>query len=104
MRILYLLPILLSVLFAGCSTTPVLEENKFIVVYTDLVIAQDTAISSGNDFNVVKDSVFRRHRITEKEYNETLDYYNQDPQRWDQFFNKVLKRLERLKKQHAKKT
>ena len=104
MKKLYSLPLLLSLILAGCSTPSVLEENKFIEVYTDLVIAQDTAISSGNDFNLVKDSVFKRHRITEKEYNETLDYYNQDPQRWDQFFNKVLKRLERLKKQHEKKT
>ncbi len=52
---------------------------------------------------LVKSNVFRKHGITGKEYNDTLDYYNEDPQRWDEFFKKTLDRLERLKKSYEKK-
>lgn len=95
--------LLLIIIFIGCSKPFRIEENKFIEIYTDLVIGQDTSVVPGNDLNIVKSSVFRKHGITAKEYQETLDYYNADPKRWDEFFNKTLERLERLKKSYEKK-
>ena len=68
---LFLLFILLS--FTGCSNK--INEDKFILVYSDLVIAQDT-LGGKVSQEAVKNTIFKKYNITEKNYNETLNYYN----------------------------
>jgi Domain of unknown function (DUF4296) len=89
---LILLLFLLS--FAGC--THKINEDKFILVYSDLVIAQDT-IKNNNNISTIKNTVFRKYNVTEKEYTETLNYYNSDPRKWEPFFNKTISHLEDLR-------
>jgi hypothetical protein len=87
--------IILLLCIIGCSNGRI-KEDKFVLVYTDLVIAQDTL---GNRFLLygLKGKVFKRYDVSEKEYNATLDYYNQDPKRWELFFTKAAAHLENLK-------
>jgi len=89
-----LLVILFLFLFAGCSNR--INEDKFVLVFSDLVIAQD---SLGNNFkqDAVKTTVFKKYNITNKEYDATLAYYNSNPKKWDQFFNKAIAHLEDLR-------
>jgi hypothetical protein len=94
-----LLLLLFLLTFAGCSGR--INEDKFILVYSDLVIAQDT-LKTNNNLNTIKSSVFRKYNVTEKEYTETLKYYNSDPRKWEDFFNKTISHLESLKSKKGK--
>ena len=89
-----LLVILLLFLLSGCSNR--INEDKFVLIYTDLLIAQD---SLGPNFKqeLVKTEVFKKYNISDKEYDATLDYYNTNPKKWDQFFNKAIAHLDELK-------
>jgi len=89
-----LLIILFLFLISGCSGR--INEDKFVLVFTDLVIAQD---SLGSNFKqeAVKKAVFKKYNITPKEYDATLAYYNSNPKKWDRFFNKAIAHLEELK-------
>lgn len=85
--ILYLFSILLVV--SGCWSKERLSEDTFVNVYTDLVITEDT-IAAGKDFKKV---VFGRYNITEQTYNNTVAYYNEKPEKWEKFFQKVEKKV-----------
>jgi hypothetical protein len=93
--ITYLLFILL---LSGCAKPSLIDEDKLVIVYTELVIAQDTTSSQGVDFNDIKQEIFDKYEVTEGEYNETIEYYNENPERWNEFFDKALARLEALRK------
>ena len=81
--------------FAGCSKSH-LDEDKFIIVYTDIIMAQDT-LGRRNSLDYIKRTVFKRNNISEQEYDMTLKYYNDDPVRWEQFFDKAIVYLEKKK-------
>jgi hypothetical protein len=98
MRILISL-LLLSILVAGgCEKQGIVEEDKFVLVYADLLTAQDTT-----SVQKVKSEIFKRHNISEKEYQETVDYYNSNPEKWDTFFNKVITYIEEKKQTPSSK-
>ena len=94
-----LLLLLFLLTFTGCSNR--INDDKFILVYSDLVIAQDT-LKTNNNLNAIKSTVFRKYNVTEKEYTETLNYYNSDPRKWEEFFNKTISHLEGLKSKKGK--
>ncbi len=58
---------------------------------------QDT--SSNTKLYKVREKVFKKYGITEKLYENTLKYYNEKPERWQNFFDKVISRVEKLKKE-----
>jgi hypothetical protein len=89
----FLLPALL--LFTGCQAHKI-QEDKFIKVYTDIMIAQDTSRPNTN-INLIKQQVFNKDGVTEKQYDYTVDYYNKDPKKWEAFFNKAITYLESQK-------
>ena len=85
--------------FAGCSNK--INEDKFILVYSDLVMAQDT-LKGNFKQSEIKNLVFKKYNVSEKEYNETLNYYNSDPRKWEAFFNKTISHLEGLRSKKGK--
>lgn len=87
---------LLCVIIPGCEDQPV-NEDKFIKVYTDLVIAQDTSERSLPLYEIKK-IVFAKNRITEQDYNHTLRFYNENPGKWETFFDKAIAYLEKQRK------
>lgn len=83
--------LLFTLLFiSGCKPKHI-DENKFIKIYTDIIIMKD---STGNTTENVKGEVFKKYNITSKDYESTLKYYNEDPERWDTFFEKAIAYLE----------
>jgi Domain of unknown function (DUF4296) len=92
--------ILLS--FSGCSKNRIINEDKFVKLYADLVIQQDTLNTLNYKTDSLKIAVFKRYDVNEEDYKNTIKYYNQDPSRWEKFFNKVTAYLEGLKKKNAK--
>jgi hypothetical protein len=94
-----ILLLLLLMTFTGCSGR--LNEDKFILIYSDLVIALDTAKVNTN-LDQIKSTVFKKYNVSEKEYSATLNYYNSDPRKWEAFFNKTISHLEGLRNKPGK--
>ncbi len=70
-----------------------------------MVIAQDSIIDKKevdssqvvNPRTTVRDSVLKKHNVSLSQYQNTVDYYNQDPERWQTFFEKVLAEVDSMK-------
>jgi len=90
-------PVLFLILFSACEDKDVIPEDKFIKVYVDLMVIQDTTGVSQVSADSIKAIVFKRYNITDADYNNTLDYYNDSPEKWDSFFKKAIAYVEELK-------
>jgi hypothetical protein len=89
-------------LFSGCSNDRILDEEKFVKVYTDLVIAHDTIPDGKANFDSVKQAVFNRYGITRGQYDSTVSYYNKDVDRWQSFFNSATAYIDTLRNRNRK--
>jgi len=97
--IIFLLPLLvISVLILNsCSAEEVIPEGKFIRVYVDLMIVQDTTRTNPLPLDSLKEIVFTKHDITSELYDKTIAKYNSSPEDWEEFFDKAIAYLEELK-------
>lgn len=93
----------LSLILFGCFGADKIPEDDFIKIYTDLIIVQDTLKLSGEELLLHKKTILKKYNYTEQEYEFTVDYYNEDVERWESFFEKTLKYLEELKKKETPK-
>lgn len=98
--ILSLITILL--LISSCSNERILDEHKFVKVYTDLVIAHDTIPESTANFDSVKQAIFKKYEITSGQYDSTVNYYNKDKERWQSFFNTATAYIDTLRSKNRK--
>ena len=88
------------ILFHGCDKeVKVIPDEKFIKVYVDLLILQDT---TNTDSLSLKTLVFKNHNVSDEEYNATIRYYNSEPKKWEEFFDKAINYVEALKKEAEK--
>ena len=78
--------------------TKVMPEEKFISFYYDYVIAQDSLGYDVETANRVREELFIKYQTTERMYLKTIDYYSEDPRRWDVFFEKVMKKMEETRR------
>ena len=86
-----------ALLLSSCSEEEVIPEEKFIHVYVDLMIVQDTTRVNSLPLDSLKDIVFTKHNITSELYDKTVAKYNSSPENWEEFFNKAIAYLEELK-------
>jgi hypothetical protein len=91
----FLIPILL--LLTYCTEKPRVQEDKFILVYTDLMFAQDTVLINTDNVDSLKTEVFIKHNISEEDYQQTIEFYNNSPGSWEKFFVRVEEYIESLK-------
>lgn len=92
--ILSILFICSQILFFSCGNDQPISEEKFIKIYANMVIMQDT--SSLNQ-DQVRDKVLSNYKYSLNDYKKTIDFYNSDPERWQKFFDKVVTYVESLK-------
>ena len=83
----------------SCSDNPPLKEDKFIRIYVDMVIAQDTTNAGALQILNIKKFVLKKYSVSEQDYNSTLRFYNSEPKRWRAFFDKAISYLEQLRKE-----
>lgn len=81
----------------SCSEKVPVSESKLLKVYTDLMFAQDTILVNSKNIDSLKSVIFSRYEISEEEYTKTLAFYNNNPVRWEKFFEKVINYVEGLK-------
>lgn len=93
MRNLFLL-FLISFLLFGCKSNLRIEEDDFVNLYADLLVARE--IYRGNDSAYIKarDSIYTSYNVNHFMVERTLQYYNSDTEKWKKFFEKVVRRLE----------
>ena len=93
---------LLSLFITACDKEPPIPEEKFIKVYVDLLIIQDTTNTDTFSLDSVKTIVFDRHSISVEQYDATINYYNSEPEKWQAFFDSATAYVEGLKKDAEK--
>ena len=86
------------IILSACEKEPDIPEDKFIKVYVDLLIMQDTTSTDSFSLDSLKAIVFEKNNITVEQYDATIQYYNEHPKRWEEFFDKALAYGEKLKK------
>jgi Domain of unknown function (DUF4296) len=87
-----------SLLFSACDKGPPIPEEKFIKVYVDLLIIQDTTTADTFSLDSIKTLVFTRHNISTEQYDEAINYYNSQPKKWTALFDSATAYAEGLKK------
>jgi len=88
---------IIFLLLLSCSEEEVIPEEKFIHIYVDLMIAQDTTRVNPLSLDSLKEIVFTKHNITSELYDKTIAKYNSLPEAWEEFFEKAIAYLEELK-------
>jgi len=89
--------IISTLLFVACDSEPPIPEEKFIKVYIDLLIQKDTSSSGQISVDSIKSLAFSRHGISVRDYEETIAYYNSYPDKWEEFLDKAIAYVEKLK-------
>jgi len=84
-------------LLYGCSKYKIINEDNFVKIYSDLIIAQDTLSQPGVSLTQVKKIIFKKYGISEENYKATVDYYNSDPKKWESVFDKSIAYVNTLK-------
>ena len=82
----------------GCSGDNIISEDKFVKIYSDLIIAQDTVSSRMKNNQELRKEILSRYNVTEAQYKATVDFYNKNPNQWEEFFTKVTAYINELKK------
>lgn len=95
--------ILLFFFLSACDKGPPIAEEKFIKLYVDLLIVQDTTTAGPESLDSIKTLIFKRYGISSGQYDETLNYYNSQPEKWTAFFDSATAYVERLKQDSKKK-
>jgi len=91
--ILASLILIISAGLLSCKKQPAIDEKKFIKIYADMIFMQDTSSYSQSE---IKLTVLKKFNVKEFEYDETIKYYNDDPERWQKFFDEVIVYIENL--------
>lgn len=81
-------------LLIACEEKPPITEEKFVQIYANLVSVPDSISVDSLMFAEYKKKVFSDFGYSEKEYEQTVKFYNQTPEKWEEFFKKVIKYIE----------
>ncbi len=88
---------LLTVFIFSCSKDDILPENKFINIYIDILVAQDTLSDSSISNDSLKTLILEKYNVTDSVFTKTIEYYNYNPDKWEKFFEDAIRRVEELK-------
>jgi Domain of unknown function (DUF4296) len=89
--------ILLLTFFVNCSEEEALPEDEFIKVYVGILIAQDTVTDKSISTDSLKTIILAEYGVSDSVYKKTVAYYNSSPDKWEEFFDKAILHVEKLK-------
>ena len=95
-REIFIFPLLITfiVVLQSCDKSPVIEEKKLVRIYAEMIFMQDT---SSQSLSIIKEKVLKKFNVRENDYGATIKYYNDNPERWQKFFDEVIVYIESLK-------
>ena len=88
---------LLTVFIFSCSKDDILPEDKFIKIYIDILVAQDTLSNNLISNDSLKTIILQKYNVTDSVFTKTIEYYNYNPDKWENFFEDAIKQVEELK-------
>jgi hypothetical protein len=88
---------LLTVFIFGCSKDDILPDDKFINIYIDILVAKDTLTDNSISTDSLKIVILQKYNVTDSIYTKTIEYYNNNPDKWEKFFEDAIKQVEELK-------
>jgi hypothetical protein len=91
-KLLFLILLVFSL--SSCKSNSKIDEQVFVNLYADLLIAKEMNRGNDSDYIKVRDSIYAVYKVDHFMVQRTLDYYNSDTEKWKNFFQKVVRRLE----------
>lgn len=88
---------LLSVFIFSCSKDDIIPEDKFTKIYIDILVAQDTLTDNSISNDSLKTLILQKYNVTDSIYTKTIEYYNYNPDKWENFFEGAIKQVQELK-------
>ena len=88
---------LLIVFIFSCSKDDILPEDKFRNIYIDILVMQDTLSDNSISNDSLKTLILQNYNVTDSIYSKTIEYYNNNPDKWEKFFEDAIKQVEELK-------
>lgn len=80
----------------SCDSSKIIEEETFVQIYSELLISKEKYRGDTKSFIAEREKIYKAYNVDRAKVDETLEYYNSDPQRWKLFFEKVVKNLENI--------
>ncbi|MDP3149505.1 MAG: DUF4296 domain-containing protein [Ignavibacteria bacterium] len=80
-----------------------IEQDTFVKLYTDYLIAQDSLGSDVASSKKIREKLYKKYSVTEEDYLSTINVYNSDQKKWAEFFGKVMENLEAQQKKSRTK-
>ncbi|MCK6614848.1 MAG: DUF4296 domain-containing protein [Ignavibacteriaceae bacterium] len=77
-------------LLTGCSDEKPLDQEKFIEVYYDILVLQESRGMEYSAMQIIREDVYKKHGITHAQYEATIKYLSEDTKRWEEFFDKMI--------------
>ncbi len=89
--------LLLMIFFLNCGADSdeekdTLEEDLFVRIYVDVVSESDLIRPELRA--VFVDSIFTRYHTTGTTFQNTVNYYQRHPRKWNEVFEKIVAELE----------
>lgn len=91
--------VILAITMAGCAKEArpanLLDQETLITVYIRLlgegrrVTAEPDSVSA-----LRRTAILNEHGVKEEEFKQTIQWYNMEPERWKEFYQEVMRRLE----------
>lgn len=78
----------------SCKKSSVIDEKKFVKIYAEMIFMQDTSSLTQSE---IKNSILKKYNVKKFEYDQTIKFYNDDPERWQKFFDSTIVYIEKLK-------
>jgi len=92
----YLYIVLFSLVFSSCSEKSA-DHEKFVNAYVDIRLAEDTIKSNNTNIQKVKAEILKKYGLTLENYKASFEYFNNNPELWEQFYDKAIARVDSLK-------
>jgi hypothetical protein len=84
------------------SDSKQLDEKVFVQAYCDIVIYADLVDSKRKEALV--DSVLNSYKISQEQFQYTMNAYSNDEKKWEELFTKIVAELERREKELTTKS
>ena len=88
---------LVTTFIFSCSQNDIVPEDEFIKIYVDILVAQDTLTDNSISTDSLKTLILQKYNITDSIYTNTIEYYNNNPDKWERIFEDAIKQVEELK-------
>ena len=88
---------LVTAFIFSCSQNDILPEETFRNIYIDILVAQDTLSDNSISTDSLKTLILQKYNVTDSIYTKTIEYYNNNPDKWEKFFEEGIKQVEELK-------